>query len=100
MQNLIFKGLNGEFKIVAATQYIPRIKDSTNKMVAFGVEQKICLSRKHVFTLHAPNEKDAMTSRCLDRKRKYDAPPGECTLLAGPAGIIYRQCEKFVAKQW
>ena len=58
-------------------------------MVAFGVEQKICLSRKHVFTLHAPNEKDAMTSRCLDRKRKYDAPPGECTLLAGPAGILY-----------
>ena len=36
------------------------------------------------------HEKDAMTSRCLDRKRKYDAPPGECTLLAGPAGIIYR----------
>ena len=36
------------------------------------------------------HEKDAVTSRCLDRKRKYDAPPGECTLLAGPAGIIYR----------
>ena len=31
------------------------------------------------------HEKDAMTSRCLDRKRKYDAPPGECTLLAGKA---------------
>ena len=31
MQNLIFKGLNGQFKIVAATQYITRIKDSTNK---------------------------------------------------------------------
>ena len=29
MQNLVFKGLNGEFKIVAATQYITRIKDST-----------------------------------------------------------------------
>ena len=29
MQNLIFKGLNGEFKIAAATQYITRIKDST-----------------------------------------------------------------------
>ena len=28
------------------------------------------------------NEKDAMTSHCLDRK--YDAPPGECT--PGPAG--------------
>ena len=28
------------------------------------------------------HEKDAMTSRCLDRKRKYDAPPGECTLLS------------------
>ena len=24
------------------------------------------------------NEKDAMTSRCLDRK--YDTPPSECTL--------------------
>ena len=59
-------------------------------MVAFGVEQKIRLSRKGVFTLHAPNEKDAMTSRCLDRKRKYDAPPGEWTLLTGPAGILYR----------
>ena len=32
MQNLIFKGLNGEFKIAAATQYITRIKDSTNKV--------------------------------------------------------------------
>ena len=31
MQNLIFKGLNSQFKIVAATQYITRIKDSTNK---------------------------------------------------------------------
>ena len=33
------------------------------------------------------HEKDAVTSRCLDRKRKYDAPPGECTLLTGPAGV-------------
>ena len=32
MQNLVFKGLYGEFKIVAATQYITRIKDSTNKI--------------------------------------------------------------------
>ena len=32
MQNLIFKGLNGEFKIAATTQYITRIKDSTNKL--------------------------------------------------------------------
>ena len=32
------------------------------------------------------HEKDGMTSR-LDRKRKYDAPPGKCTLLAGPAGL-------------
>ena len=32
MQNLVFKGLNGQFKIVAATQYITRIKDSTNKV--------------------------------------------------------------------
>ena len=31
MQNLIFKGLNGKFKIAAATQYITRIKDSTKK---------------------------------------------------------------------
>ena len=31
MQNLIFKGLNGQFKIVATTQYITRIYDSTNK---------------------------------------------------------------------
>ena len=36
------------------------------------------------------HEKDTMTSRCLDRKRKYDVPPGECTLLTGPAGILYR----------
>ena len=32
MQNLIFKGLNGQFKIEAATQYITRIKDSTKKL--------------------------------------------------------------------
>ena len=32
MQNLIFKGLNGEFKIAATTQYITRIKDSTKKL--------------------------------------------------------------------
>ena len=31
MQNLVFKGLNGQFKIVATTQYITRIKDSTKK---------------------------------------------------------------------
>ena len=31
MQNLVFKGLNGQFKIMAATQYITRIKDSTNE---------------------------------------------------------------------
>ena len=36
------------------------------------------------------HEKDAMTSRCLDRKRKYDAPPGEYALLTCPACIIYR----------
>ena len=33
MKNLIFKGLNGPFKIATATQYITRIKDSTNKRV-------------------------------------------------------------------
>ena len=32
MQNLIFKALNGQFKIVATTQYITRIYDSTKKM--------------------------------------------------------------------
>ena len=31
MQNLIFKGLNSQFKIVTATQYITQIKDSTKK---------------------------------------------------------------------
>ena len=36
------------------------------------------------------HEKDALTSCCLDRKRKYEAPPGECALLTGPVGIIYR----------
>ena len=47
MQNLIFKGLNGEFKIAATTQYITRIKDSTkNKtppiQVIYGaVDEKI-----------------------------------------------------------
>ena len=36
MQNLIFKGLNGEFKIAATTQYITRIKDSTkNDIIGF-----------------------------------------------------------------
>ena len=29
MKNLIFKGLNGPFKIATATQYITQIKDST-----------------------------------------------------------------------
>ena len=47
MQNLVFKGLNGEFKIVAATQYITRIKDSTNK------SNNIALNMKQlVFTLN------------------------------------------------
>ena len=32
MKNLIFKGLNGPFKIATATQYITRIKDSTNNI--------------------------------------------------------------------
>ena len=30
--------------------------------------QKTIHSKKFVYTMHAPNEKDAMTSRCLDRK--------------------------------
>ena len=33
MKNLIFKGLNGPFKIATATQYITRIKDSTKNIV-------------------------------------------------------------------
>ena len=33
MQNLIFKALNGQFKIVATTQYITRIYDSTKNEV-------------------------------------------------------------------
>ena len=37
MQNLIFKGLNGEFKIAATTQYITRIKDSTNNHLKYTV---------------------------------------------------------------
>ena len=36
MQNLIFKGLNGQFKILAAAQYITRIKDSTNEKLDQG----------------------------------------------------------------
>ena len=39
MQNLIFKGLNGEFKIVAATQYITRIKDSTNNKLKLNPDK-------------------------------------------------------------
>ena len=31
-KNLIFKGLNGRFKITATTQCITRIKDSTNEL--------------------------------------------------------------------
>ena len=34
------------------------------------------------------HEKDAMTSRCLDRKRKYNVPPGECTLQTGPMVLV------------
>ena len=39
------------------------------------------------------NEKDAMTSRCLDR-RKYDTPSGECTsatdrLAGGNTGRLF-----------
>ena len=33
MKNLIFKGLNGPFKIATATQYITRIKDSTKNEI-------------------------------------------------------------------
>ena len=46
------------------------------------------------------HEKDAMTLRCLDRKRKYYAPPGECTLLTVLAGIIYRSFSAFGWTGW
>ena len=36
MQNVIFKGLNGHFKIAAATQYITRIKDSTKNILIYS----------------------------------------------------------------
>ena len=45
MQNLIFKGLNGKFKIAAATQYITRIKDSTKKST--GEKNKLIKSSKY-----------------------------------------------------
>ena len=38
---MIFKGLNGEFKIVTATQYITRIKDSTKKQNSLNVTQNL-----------------------------------------------------------
>ena len=45
MQNLVFKGLNGQFKIVAATQYITRIKDSTkNTRLALPDNRNFVLS--------------------------------------------------------
>ena len=44
MQNFIFKGLNGQFKIEAATQYITRIKDSTkninHKQIQHSIDEK------------------------------------------------------------
>ena len=80
-------------KLAITWPHVPRfcpgedLIQSKNKMVEFVVEIKKRLS-KHVHNLHAPNEKDAMTSRCLERK--YNAPPGKRTFQTGPAGIIYR----------
>ena len=51
MQNLIFKGLNGHFKIAAATQYITRIKDSTNNNR--GVDLNLRLSDWKVSENHS-----------------------------------------------
>ena len=45
MKNLIFKGLNGPFKIATATQYITRIKDSTKKSA--GISDFGEVGRRH-----------------------------------------------------
>ena len=41
--------------------------------------------RKHVYTVHAPNEKDAMTSGCLDRKEVRGAIWGVHSTTDRPA---------------
>ena len=41
---------------------------------------------KHVCTVHAPNEKDAMTSGCLDRKEVRGAIWGVHSTMDRPAG--------------
>ena len=48
MQNLVFKGLNGQFKIVAATQYITRIKDSTNKTYCISGSIKVQITSQSI----------------------------------------------------
>ena len=48
MQNLIFKGLIGQFKIAATTQYITRIKDSTKNPAV----QMIPVTNMYLFYLH------------------------------------------------
>ena len=42
--------------------------------------------KKHVRTVHAPNEKDAMTSGCLDRKEVRGAIWGVHSTTDQPAG--------------
>ena len=63
MQNLIFKGLNGHFKIAAATQYITRIKDSTNNNISICVSVKL-----GVFSIYCHSDfevlKVAITQLC------------------------------------
>ena len=77
MQNLIFKGLNGKFKIAAATQYITRIKDSTKKKVScikvfycFTVTVNVnlhfifkCLCKKSYFTTEVDNHSSRFAIR-------------------------------------
>ena len=59
MQNLIFKGLNGHFKIAAATQYITRIKDSTNN-----------IQFKQVLVIFHPDERHNMKATGLKSGNK------------------------------
>ena len=49
---MIFKGLNGQFKIMTATQYITRIKDSTNKSTTKNQKKKLILTEVHVSEIY------------------------------------------------
>ena len=48
--------------------------------------QTLEMMKKHVRTVHAPNEKDAMTSGCLDRKEVRGAIWGVHSTTDRPAG--------------